>query len=124
MAAKYKFVCEEPLLLWYALNSSMPKMVVEPDDQGNRALTGPFPDTKSEVFFLSYEVFLPSIQNYDVETEEEEDGRWIAEIPSLPGVLSYGTTKAAAVRTVRQLASRVIASRPTGGFTEPEIFIS
>ena len=43
--------------------------------------------------------------------DREEDGRWIAEIESLPGVLAYGTTKQEAQSKVEALALRVIADR-------------
>jgi predicted RNase H-like HicB family nuclease len=46
-----------------------------------------------------------------IENEQEEDGRWIAEIPALPGVLVYGTTKADANAKAQALALRVIADR-------------
>ena len=46
-----------------------------------------------------------------VETEQEEDGRWLSEVPDLPGVLAYGATQAKAVATVQALAARVIADR-------------
>ena len=46
-----------------------------------------------------------------IENEQEEDGRWIAEIPALPGVLAYGTTKADANAKAQVLALRVIADR-------------
>lgn len=46
-----------------------------------------------------------------IEFEEEEDGRWLAEIPELPGVMSYGTTRADAMAAVQALAFRVIAER-------------
>jgi predicted RNase H-like HicB family nuclease len=46
-----------------------------------------------------------------IETEKECDGRWIAEIPSLPGVMAYGETKAKARARVKLLALRVIAER-------------
>jgi predicted RNase H-like HicB family nuclease len=46
-----------------------------------------------------------------IEIEKESDGRWIADIPSLPGVMAYGETKAKAKATVRVLASLVIADR-------------
>jgi len=46
-----------------------------------------------------------------VEVEQEEDGRWIAEIPSLPGVLAYGRTRDDALRAVEALALRVLADR-------------
>jgi predicted RNase H-like HicB family nuclease len=46
-----------------------------------------------------------------IETEREEDDRWIAEIPALPGVLAYGATEAEACEKVKELASKVIADR-------------
>lgn len=46
-----------------------------------------------------------------IETEQEEDGRWIAEAPDLPGVLAYGSTREQAVARVEALALRVIAER-------------
>ena len=47
--------------------------------------------------------------------EEEEDGRWIAEVPALPGVLAYGSTKAKAHAKVKALALRVITDRLENG---------
>ena len=44
-----------------------------------------------------------------VETELEEDGRWIAEIPQIPGVLVYGVTREDATAKVEALAMRVLA---------------
>lgn len=49
--------------------------------------------------------------NLKVETEREEDGRWIAEVPELPGVLAYGSTRERAVAHAEALALRVIAER-------------
>jgi predicted RNase H-like HicB family nuclease len=46
-----------------------------------------------------------------IETEREDDGRWIAEVPALPGVMSYGTSEAEARAKVQALALRVIADR-------------
>lgn len=46
-----------------------------------------------------------------VETERETDGRWIAEVPELPGTMCYGTTREEAVAKVEALALRVIADR-------------
>lgn len=43
-----------------------------------------------------------------IETEREADGRWIAEVPALPGVLVYGATEAEAVEKVMSLAARVL----------------
>jgi predicted RNase H-like HicB family nuclease len=46
-----------------------------------------------------------------IETEQEADGRWIAEVPELPGVLAYGATEAQAVVKAEVLALRVLADR-------------
>jgi predicted RNase H-like HicB family nuclease len=50
-----------------------------------------------------------------IESEREEDGRWIAEVAALPGVLAYGATKAEAGARVQALALRVIADRLENG---------
>ena len=47
----------------------------------------------------------------DVEVEREEDGRWIAEVPGLAGVLAYGDTRDQAVARAEALALRVLADR-------------
>ena len=46
-----------------------------------------------------------------VEVEREEDGRWLAEVPDLPGVLAYGGTRDEAVAHAEALALRVLADR-------------
>jgi predicted RNase H-like HicB family nuclease len=46
-----------------------------------------------------------------IELDREEDGRWIAEVPELPGVLAYGKTQGDAVRAARALALRVLMDR-------------
>ena len=46
-----------------------------------------------------------------VETEQETDGRWIAEITELPGVMKYGGNRDEAVAQAEALALRVIADR-------------
>jgi len=48
---------------------------------------------------------------YKVETEREDDGRWIAEIVELPGVLAYGGTEKEAVSSARELAFCVLEGR-------------
>jgi predicted RNase H-like HicB family nuclease len=45
----------------------------------------------------------------DVEVEREQDGRWLAEISRIPGVMQYGETRGEAVRKVKALALRVLA---------------
>lgn len=49
--------------------------------------------------------------NYTLECEQEADGRWIAEVPELPGVLSYGASRDEAIRRAEALALRTIAER-------------
>ena len=49
--------------------------------------------------------------NLAVETEQEADGRWIAEIAQIPGVLAYGTSRQEAISRVEALALRVLADR-------------
>jgi predicted RNase H-like HicB family nuclease len=56
-----------------------------------------------------------------IETAREQDGRWIAEIPSLPGVMVYGKTRAEAIERVRVLALRVMADRLEHGEQIPEL---
>ncbi len=46
-----------------------------------------------------------------IEIEQEEDGRWLSEIPDLPGVMVYGPTREEAVARVKALALRVLADR-------------
>lgn len=48
---------------------------------------------------------------FEIVFDHEDDGRWIAEIESLPGVLAYGATKVEAQSRVEALALRVIADR-------------
>ena len=48
---------------------------------------------------------------FKVEVEQEEDGRWLAEVLELPGVLAYGKDQDAAVSKVQALALRVVAER-------------
>ena len=50
-----------------------------------------------------------------IETEQEADGRWIAEVPQIPGAMVYGTTRAAAIRSVQALALRVLSDRIENG---------
>ena len=44
-----------------------------------------------------------------IETEREVDGRWIADVPELPGVMAYGSTRDKAIAQVEALALRVLA---------------
>jgi len=56
-----------------------------------------------------------------VETEREDDGRWLAEIAILPGVMTYGATRELAVAKAEALALRVLADRIEHGETVPEL---
>lgn len=56
-----------------------------------------------------------------IEIEREDDGRWIAEVPDLPGVMTYGATRQSAVDKAEALALRVIADRLDHGETFPEL---
>ena len=58
---------------------------------------------------------------FKVEVEQEEDGRWIAEVPDLPGVLAYGADRAEAQAKVQALALRVVAERLEHGEAGPEL---
>ena len=58
--------------------------------------------------------------NFAIETEQEDDGRWLAEIPALPGVMAYGQTRQDAVSRVQVLALRVLAERIENGESVPE----
>ena len=48
-------------------------------------------------------------RNLTIEFDREDDGRWIAEIPDLPGVMVYGESKEDALAKVQELAFRVLA---------------
>ncbi len=56
-----------------------------------------------------------------IEVEQEEDGRWLTEVPELPGVMVYGATREEAVARVKALALRVLADRLEHGETVPEL---
>ena len=56
-----------------------------------------------------------------IELEHEEDGRWIAEVPDLAGVMVYGRTRQEAIAKVQALALRVIADRLDHGEAIPQL---
>jgi len=58
---------------------------------------------------------------FRVETEREQDGRWLAEVPELPGVLAYGASESEAQARVQALALRVVADRLEHGEAGPEL---
>ena len=54
-----------------------------------------------------------------IEYHREEDGRWLADIPALPGVTAYGRTRTKATAAVQSLALRLIADRLEHGEAVP-----
>lgn len=56
-----------------------------------------------------------------LELDREEDGRYIAEVPDLPGVLAYGSTEAEATARAQALALRVLADRLEHGEAVPDL---
>ena len=56
-----------------------------------------------------------------IEVEREDDGRWIAEIADLPGVLAYGVSREEAIERAKALSLRVLADRLEHGETIPEM---
>ena len=59
--------------------------------------------------------------SYQIELEREDDGRWIAEVPELPGVMTYGQSRDDAIARVQALALRVLADRLEHGETAPDL---
>ena len=56
-----------------------------------------------------------------IEIQREDDGRWIAEVPSLPGVMVYGATEAEARAKVQAMALRMLADRLEHGEADPDL---
>ncbi len=61
------------------------------------------------------------VMQLKIEVEREDDGRYLAEAPELPGVLAYGQSRQEAVRRVQALALRVIADRLEHNETAPDL---
>jgi len=59
--------------------------------------------------------------NFKIELEREDDGRWLAEVPDLPGVLTYGKDRDDAIAHVQALALRVLADRLEHGEAAPNL---
>ena len=57
--------------------------------------------------------------NFTIDHEQETDGRWLAEVPELPGVLAYGVTRNEAISKAEVLALRVLAERLENSETGP-----
>lgn len=58
--------------------------------------------------------------HFTIEHEREEDGRWLSEVPELPGVLAYGATAQEAMAKAQALALRVLAERLEHDETGPQ----
>jgi predicted RNase H-like HicB family nuclease len=60
-----------------------------------------------------------AVMHLTIESEQESDGRWLAEVPELAGVMAYGATRGAAMVKAEALAFRVLAERLEHGETQP-----
>jgi predicted RNase H-like HicB family nuclease len=58
---------------------------------------------------------------FTIEIEQETDGRWIADVQELPGVLAYGATREEAVAKSEALALRVVADQLDAGEDQPQL---
>lgn len=56
-----------------------------------------------------------------LDIEQETDGRWIVEVPELPGTLTYGVTRSGAISKAKALALRVLADRLEHGEADPDL---
>ncbi len=56
-----------------------------------------------------------------IEVEQEDDGRWIAEVSDIPGVLAYAATREEAIERVQALSLRVLADRLDHGEPVPQM---
>ena len=63
---------------------------------------------------------IADMSTFTIQHEQEEDGRWIAEVPELPGVLAYGATADEAMAKAQALALRVLAERLEHKEAKPE----
>lgn len=58
--------------------------------------------------------------NFTIESEQEDDGRWLAEVRDLPGVLAYGGSREEAIARAQVLALRVMAERLEHNEAKPQ----
>ena len=81
-----------------------------------------YSDTISAVGDLSW-----AMNNYltlKIELDQEDDGRWIADIADLPGVMVYGKTGDDAIEKVKALAAAVIIDQQTHGERHKDLYVS
>jgi len=57
------------------------------------------------------------VSTFSIELDREEDGRWIAEVPKVPGAMAYGSTKQEAIRRAYAIALRTLADSIEQGRT-------
>jgi predicted RNase H-like HicB family nuclease len=74
---------------------------------------------KTPLLLLDDQPYHERVYRLAMEYYREEDGRWIADIPALPGVTAYGRTKKQATASVQALALRLIADRLEHGEAVP-----
>jgi len=58
---------------------------------------------------------------FAIDVDQEVDGRWLAEVAELPGVLAYGKSREEAVRRAQALSLRVLAERLENGEPLPQV---
>lgn len=68
-----------------------------------------------------YDLALDNMMPSTIEVEQEDDGRWLAEVIELPGVLSYGQTRQDVIEDVQVLSPRVLADRLAHGEPVPSM---
>ena len=68
-----------------------------------------------------HDLALLGAMNFKIEIECEDDGRWIAEVPDLPGVMTYAKSKDEAMAHVQALALRVLANRLDNAEAAPNL---
>lgn len=63
---------------------------------------------------------MSKVESFQIDLEQENDGRWIGEIAALSGVMAYGPTRDTALVAVQALALRVLADRLDHGEAVPD----
>jgi predicted RNase H-like HicB family nuclease len=63
-----------------------------------------------------------TVESIPITLGQEQDGRWWADIESMPGVMAYGSSRESAITAVRSLALRVVADCLDHGEEVPEAF--
>jgi predicted RNase H-like HicB family nuclease len=77
------------------------------------------PSTRRLIASGRMKAVMVEIQPIRVEIDREEDGRMLASVPDLPGVMAYGSTEEEAVRKVKSIALQVLADMIESGEDVP-----